>query len=94
MSGVSSSRTMDLSQLRSVRGDEKPIPLIWRNNKQVIQDLMKRDWLSHTETDHRRLGVFGMRNPPFQILASSPAIFGRSSHSGYNAGINTPREGE
>ena len=53
MSGVSSSRTMDLSQLRSVRGDEKPIPLIWRNNKQVIQDLMKRGWLSHTEMDHQ-----------------------------------------
>ena len=47
----------------------------------MIQDLMKRGWLSHTKTDHQRLGGFGMRNHPFQILESSPAIFGRSSHS-------------
>ena len=50
--------------------------------KQAIQDLLKRGWLSHSETDHQWLDVFGMQNHPFQLLASSPAIFGRSSHSG------------
>ena len=31
--GVGSSRTMILSQLRSVRGDDKPIPFVRRNNE-------------------------------------------------------------